>query len=33
VLGIVAGAADRLDSPDQLHLLETFANQVALAVE
>ncbi len=33
VLGIVAGAADRLDSPDQLHLLETFANQIALAVE
>ncbi len=33
VLGILSGAAERLDSPDQRHLLETFANQIALAVE
>ncbi|MBC8098013.1 MAG: sensor histidine kinase KdpD [Armatimonadetes bacterium] len=33
VLGIYPAPARRVLSPDQLHLLETFANQTALAIE
>lgn len=33
VLGVRPTESDRLDSPDELHQLETFANQTALAIE
>jgi len=33
VIGVRPGESDRLDSPDELHQLETFANQTALAIE
>src|SRR6185436_4956065 len=33
VLGVRSAPARRLISPEQLHLLETFANQIALAIE
>jgi two-component system sensor histidine kinase KdpD len=33
VLGVYPNAAGRLFSPDEMHLLETFANQTALAIE
>ena len=33
VLGVRSAQARRLISPEQLHLLETFANQIALAIE
>ena len=33
VLGLQPAAARALDAPEQLHLLETFANQIALALE
>jgi two-component system sensor histidine kinase KdpD len=33
VLGAYASQPSRLPSPDQMHLLETFANQTALAIE
>ena len=33
VLGVYPSQPSRLPSPDQMHLLETFANQTALAIE
>ena len=33
VLGVRPAQARRFDAPEQLHLLETFANQTALAIE
>lgn len=33
ILGVYASNSGRLFSPDQMHLLETFANQSALAIE
>ncbi|MFN7960904.1 MAG: DUF4118 domain-containing protein [Thermoanaerobaculia bacterium] len=33
VLGVVPAEGDRFLAPDQLHLLEAFANQIALALE
>src|SRR5204863_9449116 len=33
VLGVRPGDRHSLDAPDQLHQLETFANQTALAIE
>ncbi|MFN8447670.1 MAG: sensor histidine kinase KdpD [Anaerolineae bacterium] len=33
VLGIFIDEADRLLSPDQMHLLETYTNQIAVAIE